>query len=220
MPESGRVAQRRRTRKAIVDATMGLLAAGGTPSVNDVAAAADVSRRTVYLHFPSLDQLLLDAVVGSMNTGIDEALAATDSDDPRVRLRALVEALAASMAATLLLGRQLIRLTVDRAADHADGPVRGYRRVGWIEDAVGPARERLGPAGFERLVSALSVVVGWEAFIVLTDVRGLDNAAAGSVCLEAALALLAAAETAAGRPGAGQPARSRTEIEPSPELTT
>ena len=42
-----RPAQRRRTRKAIVDATIALLARGGTPSVADVAAAADVSRRTL-----------------------------------------------------------------------------------------------------------------------------------------------------------------------------
>jgi AcrR family transcriptional regulator len=42
-----REAQRRRTRKAIVDAAMRLIARGTTPSVNDVAAEADVSRRTV-----------------------------------------------------------------------------------------------------------------------------------------------------------------------------
>ena len=48
-----RPAQRRRTRKAIVDAAMTLIAQGKTPSVADVAAAADVSRRTVYLYFPT-----------------------------------------------------------------------------------------------------------------------------------------------------------------------
>jgi AcrR family transcriptional regulator len=52
-PGPGRVAQRRRTRRAIVDATMTLLSQGVEPSVNEIAAAADVSRRTVYMpHAP------------------------------------------------------------------------------------------------------------------------------------------------------------------------
>jgi predicted DNA-binding transcriptional regulator YafY len=43
---------------------MALLAQGAEPSVNDIAAAAEVSRRTVYMHFPTLDQLMLDATLG------------------------------------------------------------------------------------------------------------------------------------------------------------
>jgi hypothetical protein len=71
--------------------------------------------------------------------------------------------------------------------------MRGYRRVAWIETAVEPVRERLGLDGFERLVSMLAVVAGWDAYIVLTDVRGLDHQAACAVTLAAALALLDAA---------------------------
>src|SRR5690349_16848500 len=73
-----RVAQERRTRKAIVDAAMALLAQGKTPSVNDVAAAADVSRRTVYLYFPAFEQLLMDATLGVLSQSpVDAALAKT-----------------------------------------------------------------------------------------------------------------------------------------------
>jgi AcrR family transcriptional regulator len=191
---SGRVAQRRRTRRAILEAASGLLAAGTTPSVAEIAEAADVSRRTVYLHFPTLDQLVLDAVVGSMDTGVDAVLA-TAGEDPRARLRALVETVGASMGDTLPLGRQLIRLTVDAPAPAADeaAPRRGYRRIDWIESAVGSVRAEIGDAAVERLVSALAVVVGWEAFIVLTDVRRLDAGAACAICVDAALALLDAA---------------------------
>src|SRR5512142_2969618 len=52
---------KRRTRKAIVDATAALLARGITPSMGEVADAAEVSRRTVYLYFSTLEQLLVDA---------------------------------------------------------------------------------------------------------------------------------------------------------------
>jgi len=44
----------------------------------------------------------------------------------------------------------------------------------WIEQAVQPWRDRLSPEQYERLISPLAVVLGWEAMVVLQDLRGLD----------------------------------------------
>ena len=189
----GRVAQRRRTRRGIVDATMSLLAQGIDPSINDIAAAADVSRRTVYMHFPTLDQLVLDATAGLMNVDLDAALAAVESDDPRVRLTELIDQIYANMEESLPLGRRLIKLTVAAPAPDRNQPRRGYRRIGWIEWAVQPVRDQLTPRRLDDLVSALAMVIGWEALIVLSDVRGLEPKAARRVTRQAALALLDAA---------------------------
>src|SRR5438270_309999 len=77
-----RPAQRRRTRKAIVDAAIELIRNGQTPSVADVTAAADVSRRTIYLYFPTFEQLLLDATVGAMaQESVDRAIEDDHGDD-------------------------------------------------------------------------------------------------------------------------------------------
>ena len=84
----GRVGTRRRTRRAIVEATSRLLAAGGNPSVNDIAAAADVSRRTIYTYFPTLDQLLLDATIGAMNVSVEAAIDSSGEPDARARIAA------------------------------------------------------------------------------------------------------------------------------------
>jgi AcrR family transcriptional regulator len=188
----GRAAQRRRTRRAIVAATEALLAEGTDPSVNDIATRAEVSRRTVYLHFPTLDQLVLDATVGMMSTGVEEALADAGTDDPRERLTLLVRELYKTMQRSLPLGRKLIKLTVD-APPAGDGRRRGHRRIGWLEWAVEPARASLSRRQWEDLVSALAVVIGWESFVVLLDVRGLSPAAARRVTLDLALTVLAAA---------------------------
>jgi AcrR family transcriptional regulator len=168
-----RDAQRRRTRRALIEAAQELLRAGRTPTVDDVAATADVSRRTVYMHFATLDQLLLDASVGLLSApAVDSALDAGASSSARDRVEALVRVLFASAADTLPVGRQIIRLTVDGST--AGGtPRRGYRRIEWIERALEPARERLTPPEFERLVSALAVLIGWEAMTVLADVRAV-----------------------------------------------
>jgi len=189
----GRPAQRRRTRKAIVEATSQLLAAGADPSINDIAALADVSRRTIYTYFPSLDQLLLDAAIGAMSSNVEGALDCA-GQDPRSRITTMITVLTGEMDRTLPLGRKLIRLTVDSPPGGA-GPKRGYRRVDWIEKAIEPIRPRLGSRRFEQLVSALSIVIGWEAFIVLSDVRGMDADQAREVITAAALTLIDAALT-------------------------
>jgi AcrR family transcriptional regulator len=170
----GREAQKRRTRTAIVAATRELVAAGRTPSIDEIAAAADVSRRTIYLHFPTLDQLLLDAASGLLaETTVDARLVASEErgEDALARTDALARGLSEVAPSALPLGRKLIALTVDAAP----GSVRrGYRRASWVERALAPAREQLSPERYERLVSALCVVLGWEAMVVLRDIRGLD----------------------------------------------
>ena len=172
---------------------MALLGDGLEPSINDIAARADVSRRTIYLHFPTLDQLVLDATAGLMTEDVDAALARVDSEHPRERLTVLVAEIYRSMESSLPLGRKLIKLTVDAPPPAADMPRRGYRRIGWLEWAVEPARQQLTGQQWDDLVSGLALVIGWEAFIVLLDVRGLSPGAAQELTLRTALTLLDAA---------------------------
>jgi AcrR family transcriptional regulator len=192
-----RPAQRRRTRKAIVDAAIALIARGETPSVAEVATAADVSRRTVYLYFPTFDQLLLDATIGalsqaSVDRAIEAASAGADGDDVEARVERLVRALHDVSPEVERLGRSLIRLTVegDGRAQAAGTPRRGYRRIEWIESALSPWRQRLGPKRWQRLVAALAMVMGWEALIVQRDVCGLSTAEGEALSVWAARAFL------------------------------
>jgi AcrR family transcriptional regulator len=189
---SGRERQRRRTRRAILDATVELLRRGEDPTVAEIAEAAEVSRRTVYLYFPTLEHLLADAALDASRGGIEPRFEA--SEDPAERVEALVRAVQQGFAETEQLGRTIIRLTVGApaAATGGGGPRRGYRRVEWIERALEPLRDTLPPERFERLVSALALVIGWESMIVLEDIRALTPAQAEEVCVWAARTLLAA----------------------------
>jgi AcrR family transcriptional regulator len=191
-----RVAQKRRTRKAIVDATIGLLARGITPSLNDVVEAADVSRRTIYLYFPSFDQLLLDATAGALTQGtIDRALAAgPPGENLEARVERLVRAMQQVTPDIERLGRALIRLTVDHdpSAGPAGTPRRGYRRVEWIETALSPWRDRLDPDAWHRLVCGLAMIVGFEALVVQRDVCGLSVDEGTELSVWAARALVKA----------------------------
>jgi AcrR family transcriptional regulator len=55
---NGRANQRDRTRKDLLSAAARLLKEGASPSMEDLAAAAMVSRATAYRYFPNLDALL------------------------------------------------------------------------------------------------------------------------------------------------------------------
>lgn len=213
---TGRAAQRRRTRKAIVAAAAELLAQGGTPSVAEVAEAAEVSRRTVYMYFPTIEQLLVDAALVSITReGVDARLDSLDADgedDAATRVEVMTRAVQRLFVSTEQQGRTLIRLTVDgeRAPSGSDEPVRGYRRVEWIERALAPLRGKLDKRRFEQLVSALAMVIGWEALIVARDVRALSQDEAENASAWAARALVGAALEDATRAASAKAERKAT----------
>jgi AcrR family transcriptional regulator len=55
-----------------------------------VGAAAEVSRRTVYPHFPTLEQLLTEVALESLRLRVEETLDLAESDDMEARLDTLV----------------------------------------------------------------------------------------------------------------------------------
>lgn len=94
---AGRKRRRRadaeRSIEAVLDAAIRVLGQRPDASLEDVAAAAGVTRQTIYAHFPSR-HALIDAVVDRVT---DEAVAAMDAADldsrpPAAALVALLEA--------------------------------------------------------------------------------------------------------------------------------
>lgn len=157
----------------------------------EIAEAAQVSRRTIYMYFPTMEQLLIDATLGALTQNtVDPLIAESASNDPLVRVEQLSRAINRHSAETMHLGRALIRLTVEGEEPPAGGPRRGFRRVQWIEQAIAPARSKLTPREFDRLASALCVLIGWEPMIALKDIRCLNQKQADDVLAFAARAVV------------------------------
>src|SRR5215203_3054679 len=89
---AGRPAQRRRTRAALLAAAVRIVqTSGAVPTVAEVAAVADVSRRTAYRYFPTAEQLVTEAILETMAPQLDpKVLAANKADDPVARVTTLV----------------------------------------------------------------------------------------------------------------------------------
>lgn len=185
----GRPGQRRRTRAAILAAATDLLRDGQAPTIDDVASAAEVSRRTIYMYFPTLDQLIIDATMGTLTAGVYDAEFPPKSSAFE-RVATIATTLTKNAAEWLPFGRRMVALTA--ATPPKGGVKRGHRRVEWVDRAIAPLRDQLTDEQHERLTSALCIVLGWEAMIVLRDIRGLGPRREKAVLTWAAQALVQA----------------------------
>src|SRR5690606_13525545 len=88
---TGRVNQKLRTRRTLIDAAKELVAAGATPTLAEVADHAGVSKTTAYRYFASADDLIGEAYFDSDFPEAEEVLAGA-GDDPAERVRAVAQA--------------------------------------------------------------------------------------------------------------------------------
>jgi len=195
---TGRTRQKARTRAALLDAARALLSEGRTPTVEDAAEAAEISRATAYRYFPNQRELLVAA-----HPEIDAtALLGEDAPaDPEARLERTISELVRLTIETEPELRAMLRLSLEPAPPE-DLLLRQGRAIGWIEDALDPLRGRLGEPALRRLVLAIRSACGIEALVWLTDVGGLSRRDAAELMRWSALALLrtALAEDAENTP--------------------
>lgn len=203
--------RQRRTRADLLQAAVGLMRAGRRPTIAEVGDAADISRRTAYRYFPSQEQLLTEAALELLRPSVDLSYENIEGN-PEARIDAAVRTMQREAAVNEGLLRTMIRLTIERSGQPSEKrttPVRGSRRIDWIEGALQPARSQLTQREFTRLVSAVALCVGAEALIVLRDVRGLDPESAVEVSSWTARALVRAALLESGKNAAKRPRRRR-----------
>lgn len=187
----GRTQQKQRTRAALVAAAREQVAQGLSPTVEDVAAAASVSRATAYRYFPSQRALLAAA---HPETSRASMLPPDAPDDAATRLDLVVQAFMAVIVDTEQQQRTMLRLSLEAGpGERADLPLRQGRAIGWIEEALAPLRGQVDDDALSRLALAVRAAVGIEALVWLTDIGGLSRHAAVELMRWTAQALLRAA---------------------------
>ncbi len=191
----GRPNQRRRTRKDLLQAAARLMRQGRTPSLEEIADEALVSRATAYRYFSGVEALLVEASLDVAVPGPEQLFAGDRSVDPVARLGRVDRALHDMILANEAPLRMMLSHSLQRVArgETGDIPARQNRRSPLIEAALEPARDAFAPEMLATLSRALALVVGVEAMIVFKDVLQLDDAEARAVKLWAIRALVDAA---------------------------
>ena len=187
----GRTHQKARTRAAMVSATRGLLAEGVTPTVEQAAERAAISRTTAYRYFPNQRALLIASYPELEATSLldDDAPA-----DPVARLDLVTDSIAHQIVEHEPELRTMLRLSLETPAPRPQTlPLRQGRVIAWIEDALEPARTRIPESELRRLVLAIRATLGIEALVWLTDIGGLTREQATDLMRSSARTLLHAA---------------------------
>jgi AcrR family transcriptional regulator len=158
--------QKNRTRRALLDAAAELVRQGREPTVAEVAEVGEVSRATAYRYFPSQMSLLADVRMFA-----PEGPAAMfekvnlETTDPVER----VGVLARQVAEWAFQNEPELRTWLRLSLDPTTGVRRPGHRIRWITDALQPLQGKVDAATFERLSSALTMVLGIDPVIPLTD---------------------------------------------------
>jgi AcrR family transcriptional regulator len=184
-----------RTRLLLLEQATVLLGRGETVSVAEVAHHAGVSRATAYRYFPTRGKLISAVVDFSLGPVRQAASSFADGRErieelfrqtfPRFReyepqLRAALQVSLSDMA-------------LERAGKLTEEPYRRGHRIDILTHAAMPLRAQLGKRAFDRLVRALSVVYGIEAYVVLRDIWGARDREIQAIAAWIADALVEAA---------------------------
>jgi len=195
--ESGRTQQKLRTRDAVIDAARALVARGLTPTVEEAAAAASISRTTAYRYFRNQRELL---VAAHPQIGARSLLPDDPPDDPAERLEIVLDEYLRMTVENEPALRTAFVLSVDADRDgQAELVLRRGRAIGWIESALEPLRGRLSAKDIGRLARAIRASAGVESLIWLCDIGGLSRQDAVKLMKWSAHALLQAAIADADR---------------------
>lgn len=176
--DKGRVNQRYRTRRELLQAASRLLREGKTPTMADIADEALVSRATAYRYFPNRESLLAEAPLDGKAPTAEELFMGNDHSSVADRVDKAEEALHKMTFENEIQIRTFLALSLapndSDSSSNGDPPRRQNRRMPLIEAALAPERSRLEDRLYTTLCQALAVYFGGEAMVVFRDVLGVS----------------------------------------------
>jgi AcrR family transcriptional regulator len=178
----------------MVAAAREFLTEGVTPTVEQAAQRAGVSRTTAYRYFANQRALLIASYPELAATSLLDGDAPADPVD---RLDVVTENIARQILEHEPELRSMLRLSLEPDVTPERLPLRRGRALGWIEDALSPLRQRIPEAELRRLALAIRATIGIEPLVWLTDVGGLSTEQACDVMRSSARAVLQAKLTEA-----------------------
>ena len=202
--KTGRTAQKARTRRALLDATAGFLDEGISPTVEQAADRAGISRTTAYRYFPN-QRLLLAAIDPELEA--PSLLGPDAPGDVHTRLELTLDRYLEHLIRREAAQRTQLRLSLESRRGDGDGgpplPLRQGRAIAWLEHALAPLRDRMTAAEVHRLALSIRATTGIESLVWLTDIAGLPRPEAVALMQHSARTLLRAALDAAPQPPPG-----------------
>lgn len=174
-----RVAQKMRTRRALLAAAGQLISEGRTPTVAEAADAALVSRATAYRYFASQEALLVEA---PLQVGLPTVASlfgdpgAPADVEERVALvhNVMYDHIRDREVDFRIFQRNSLLRSLD--TERTELNLRPAFRLHLLDAALEPLEAEIDAESLHQLKTALCVLIGTEAIIAMRDVVGLDHA--------------------------------------------
>jgi len=189
--EDGRIARGRRTRSAIVAATLALVEAGdAAPTARRIAATAGVSERALFLHFPDIESLHAAVAEGFLEL----AVARLVTVDPRLPLPLRLGRFCGQRAVLLerITPLRLLALRYEEGSSALQASRRRWSALARQELSRAFASELHATSRPPLTLAAALAVTGWGAWDELRTAQGLSvegAAAAMELGLERVLSI-------------------------------
>jgi AcrR family transcriptional regulator len=187
----------------LLNAAAELARSGVSPSIAQVADAANISHATAYRYYPNTQSLWTDVAVA--RTSVEWLIADLPEEAPD-RVETVIRRITEMQFSDEALWRESLRAAQDRwlAQQELDAservPVRGTTRRDALSIAVAPLRETMASDAVDRLVQALMFTCGVEALVVARDALDLNAEAAVDVLCWSARSLIRTAINEAATP--------------------
>ncbi len=189
--KGARIVQKERTRQSLIDAARALLDQGVTPTVEQAAEGARVSRPTAYRYFRTRHDLL---VAAHPELAIESLLPHAPPTDPVARLDVASNELMRLLLTHETALRAMFRISADIPPElRPPLALRSGRRIRWIQDALQPVRTKLKKKRFHRLVLQIGATLGIEPLMWLIDIARVERKEAAEILRASARELLKAA---------------------------
>lgn len=176
--DNGRINQKKRTRKALLDAAAKLVDDGISPTIDEIAEEAQVSRATAYRYFPNPERLLLEAYLDKKIVTADKLFDDVKITNPLERIDIVQDYLHDFVSENEAGFRMYLRACMDEWVStngKSEKNLRGGRRLDMIDEALKEARQTLSTDEYKKLRHTLAAMTSIESFVALRDVCRLDS---------------------------------------------
>jgi AcrR family transcriptional regulator len=167
---AGRERQKNRTRRALVEAAAELVRNGKPPAIADVAEAAEVSRATAYRYFPTQELLAAEVALFAGGGPLFPEAETVQLPPPEA-----VGQLVRRVAEWAYENEQSLRLLLRLSLDPSTGVRRPAHRIVWIDSALEPVREQIDSKTYEQLAASLTLLLGIDPVVVMTDIARVSR---------------------------------------------
>lgn len=183
-----RVNQKRRTRSELLRSARAIIEKGEQPSVAEVADQAGISRATAYRYFSTPDDMIREAVLDGVATSIKLEPPSETADAAEVQRH--LDRLVCDVFRMILDNEAVFRTLLSTSATGNNQNRRGGRRISWLKETLNPLAAQMPSKDFQRLINALSLVMGIESMVVMRDICDLEPKDAENVLRWTAKTLL------------------------------